>query len=228
MPEIDVSVAGLDVGWATMPTTRDVEYFNQFSVRKGQYHFSLAGRALQAGDVVLSRNDENPSKGTSFIHAYQKQVCRDPHWRWTHVGIVDQQYRIWDAMPNSKIRTITVTQVLRDATHIKVVRPRHPVPGDRLDDALHKFSESEYRMDLETSGRLGLRLNAVSPTGQTFTAKDDRNTICSIFVQNVLRHATGENWLAEHLIAVPADFSQSDEFCEVGLTLQKLQSDLGT
>ena len=118
-------------------------------------------------------------------------------------------------MPNAHIKQTPLREVLENDGLLAVLRFQQTVAPFALARALISMSRSNYNiLRIETGGRLLARLAGRLPGGANAA---DQSVICSVFVANVLKMATGKSVLANVLIATPADFAASEEFSTVEL-----------
>ena len=132
MSILDISDEYIDKNWDYFPPHKVLSEFHNYSIKKSSKLFCISGWELNAGDVVLSRNDLLPSKGAGWIQWYQSKMFGPEDCKWTHVGIIDQHHTVWEAMPNANIKTAALTQVMRESSHLAFVRIRPPVDPQLL------------------------------------------------------------------------------------------------
>jgi hypothetical protein len=125
---------------------------------------SLNVHDLQPGDVFLFRS---PDSWTASIRArfnlivrYQAAILDADHSVWTHVGILDDNFQVWDAMPHLNVRCRSLREVLRERRIITVRRPLAQIDPVRLALRLAAIWLRDCWLELK---RLNLR-----PTGRSF------------------------------------------------------------
>lgn len=198
----------------------------------------------RAGDVVLFGGERAASDP---IVGYQRLLFDPAHARWTHVGILDADMMIWDAMPSEHVRCRPVRDVVAELGQIILRRlAGAPVDAERLSASLRKFSQDEYRIYRVKMGALLLeRLRAAKGDGGAFEARarnqrtsreplaggareglpdpnetallNERQVICSSFVQKVLSQTIGKIVGPQYPIYLPADFARDPDFDTVPL-----------
>jgi hypothetical protein len=128
------------------------------------------------------------------IVRYQAALLPVDAARWRHVGVLDDHFQVWDAMPKLNVRSRPLREVLRERTVIAITRPQVPVDPVRLRTTLLMFSNHDYRM-------------SVVPKRSAEGA-----VICSIFASNVLRRTTRAALFRSLPIVVPGDFAHDPMF----------------
>jgi len=193
------------------------------AVSYGERLVSINYYDLCPGDVFLfSEQTKSPSISRIAIESYQAVLCGAEASKWRHVGILDESYVVWDAMPSQKIRRRLISDVIQDTCDLMVVRPNKPVDKRKLSEALLKMSGSQYKFDVQIGTLLTARLRRlpVVPVDYRQLAKNSnfpKHVICSTFVASVLRHATTYPFFKKLPLVIPADFFTDQDFTHVPL-----------
>lgn len=176
---------------------------------------------LQPGDVFLFDGGKPDPLVPRAISRFQARIFADESSavRWRHVGILDRNLQVWDAMPSLNVRARPLREVLVGVGRLCVVRPKKPVDPDRLSEGLLEFSRGQYKIFAsDTGGELAKRLLDRLPKKGKKRAKARRQVpnpnfvICSTFVTYVLRYTTGYNFLKHCAVQVPGDFAVDKDF----------------
>lgn len=196
--------------------------FSQTAVKHGASFVSINVDELKAGDVLLFQASTKASAAVALV-----QLSFFDQWtaRWTHCGILDENFSVWDAMPRSNVRCRSLSDVLRRRETLAVVRPLTHIDPKQLSRSLVEFSDGAYRVQIQTGKRLAARRLGVDASIRLPVS--DRSTLCSLFVADVLRHSTKHGFFAGLPIALPADFLTDPDFAEVPLRWTTLEVDPG-
>ena len=193
--------------------------YTQVAVAVGSRIVSLNVRDLRAGDVLLFRRPD-PVKSPVFL--YQSALFAGGAAGWTHCAILDENFSVWDSMPNRDVRQRSLRDVLREQCDLLVVRSSRAIDPVRLRVTLLQFSNHQYRVfRIETGGRLAARLlRAKLPAS---AGAQDRHTICSLFVADVLRRVCRYPFFRSLPITLPADFLSDPDFARVRLAWHEVE-----
>lgn len=217
----EISLPFKSLGLATEALTR-VPFDSRISVvaiDHGGSYVSINYLDLLPGDVILFDAGKFDPLVLPAIARYQNEVFHDLNVaKWKHVGILDDNLQVWDAMPGLDVRVRPLREILVPLSRICVRRPCVPVPVDELRDSLVRLSSvSTYRFGLDTGRGLASRLRARVDDRVRPTAVESKRVICSVFVSNVLRRATKHPFFRSLPIVLPGDFVVDDQFTTVDL-----------
>ena len=204
-----------------LPEVQLDEKMTLVAVRVERNLVSINVHDLRPGDVFLFRRPDgwvaNIRSRFDVIVRYQEAILAPEHSCWTHVGILDDNFQVWDAMPRLNVRCKSLREVLREGQVISIRRPRVDVDPIRLRTSLLMFSNHDYRIfRLETGGHLAARLIARAHDENNKPPADGA-VICSTFVAHVLRRTTTRPFFRQLPVVVPGDFAQDDMFQDVPL-----------
>lgn len=176
-------------------------------------------RDLQPGDVILFDTDKFDPLMMPAIAVYQNQIFKNTRIaRWRHVGILDDNFQVWDAMPKLDVRVRPLREVLSSLSRICVRRPLKNIDADLLRDALMQLSsKSKYKFNIDYGKGLATRLRKRIPPNKSITRSMTSDVICSEFVDRVLLRATKHQFFEKLPIVVPADYFVDDEFETINL-----------
>jgi hypothetical protein len=171
------------------------------------------------GDVVLFDVDKFDPLVTPVIAAYQNEIFGDPNIaRWRHVGIMDDNFQVWDAMPALDVRVRPLREVLNALARVCVRRPVAPIDADLLRDSLMQMSsKSTYKFNYDTGRGLVNRLRRRAGTNEATAKAVSGDVICSNFVERVLFRATGKEFFKKLPIVLPADYMVHAQFRAIDL-----------
>jgi hypothetical protein len=209
-------------GTATSTITR-LPFDSRASVVAIHHHneyVSLNYIDLKPGDVILFDVGKFDPLVTPAIARYQNRIFGNPDTaRWKHVGILDDNFQVWDAMPELNVRVRPLREILVPLSRICIRRSLQEIDVHRLRDSLIKLSSAnEYKFSIHTGGALLSRLRARVDQGHLEKGLKSNKVICSMFVANVLRRATLHPYFKKLPIVLPGDFMASDnEFRTVEL-----------
>lgn len=170
---------------------------------------------LLPGDVILFDTGKFDPILTPSISRYQEQVLKDKNdARWKHVGILDDNLLVWDAMPSLDVRSRPLREVLTPLSRICIRRSRIVIDVDKLRDALLQVSNTtQYRFATKINAALALRLLTKRLGKRKWKAEfTPKKVVCSIFVATVLWRATGHDFIPDVPIVVPGDFASDPDF----------------
>lgn len=219
---LNISKSAIKTQWEGLSEHTNREEFARYALKRAGRVFCLSGWQLKPGDVFLTKNAVRPSKGSHYIAAYQALFHQPHQSQWTHVSIYEGDGIIWDAMPNQHIRKITVTQLMRECSHLEVFRLVVPqISANRLQDGLIKFSEDSYHFDVDLRARLLDRVRYFVDNDYRGVLPSEKVVVCSTWVQKVLRYASQTGVLADVYVPIPSDFAAHGDFAPVQLTLRK-------
>ncbi|MCS3729715.1 hypothetical protein [Bradyrhizobium betae] len=131
---------------------------------------------LQPGDVFLFDGGKPDPLLPRAIPRFQARIFGDEAnvIKWRHVGILDRNFQVWDAMPSLNVRARPLREVLVDVGRICVVRPKKPIDPDRLSEGLLEFSRGQYRIfTSDTAGELVKRLLVRLPVKERSSSKQE-------------------------------------------------------
>jgi hypothetical protein len=193
-------------------------------VHDGEY-VTINYRDLQPGDVILFDMGKFDPLKTPAIARYQEKVLENKNdARWKHVGILDENFLIWDAMPSLNVRSRTLHEVLKPLSRICARRPLIPIDVDRLRDGLLALSnDTKYKFSPRKTAALAVRLlRKRLPTKRWIPDFAPAKVVCSEFVGHVLWRATGGNdgghvFVEKQPIIIPGDFASDPEFRTIEL-----------
>lgn len=192
--------------------------FSQVAIKHGDAFVSLNVDEIRPGDVIVF---EGHSKASSNLRVAQTYLFGASTASWTHCAIIDQNFSIWDAMPGEHVRCRALSDLLRRSERITAVRPVPVVYPERLGRSLLQFSDGLYRpFRIQTGGRFLARLAGAGVFNPPMV--QDRDTVCSLFVANVLRHATRYGFFADLPLALPPDFLTHSDFTLLPLRWARL------
>jgi hypothetical protein len=185
---------------------------------EGEY-VSINYPDLRPGDVILFDMDKFDPLFTPMIAVYQSEIFKDSKIaRWRHVGILDDNYQVWDAMPGLDVRVRPLREVLSALSRVCVRRPVSPIDVNLLRDSLMQISsKSKYRFNYDTGKGLVSRLRKRGDTTSMTAKAISGDVICSNFVEKVLWRASGKVFFSKLPIVLPADYMVSREFRSVDL-----------
>lgn len=165
------------------------------------------------GDVLLCHPRNLGALGA--VNLRFQEVWRDDtaNARWTHVAVVGANSIIWEAMPNSDVRALTVREFLRDKSKVRRLRLKvAPEGGIPITGALMRLLGGRYRLDIEMMKEFSWSpRESFQYTGIPLEF-DIENFICSTFVTKVLIIAARRHPLPEVQVQFPIDFARSDNF----------------
>jgi hypothetical protein len=191
------------------------------SVNCSGIFISLNFTDLKAGDVVLYR--EQAEDRFDPIVAYQLLLHDSQAARWRHIGILDGQMLVWDAMPKLNVRCRPLRDWIAEPGCLSVFRPNCPVDPVRLATSLLMFSNHEYRFfKLDTGGQLVWRLLRRASAEPGSFVPPENSVVCSTFVYSVLRRATGQPFFRPLIVVTPADFADDQMFEPVAIAWRRV------
>src|SRR4051812_22609478 len=96
----------------SLPTLPLDERASILAVKAGDHYVSINYPDLHAGDVFLFSTGKPDPLFRNVIEPFQEAVfnSRDVA-RWRHVGILDQNYLVWDAMPKLDVRSRPLREI---------------------------------------------------------------------------------------------------------------------
>jgi hypothetical protein len=196
------------------------------AVKSERHYLSLNIHDLRAGDVFLYRRPDGwaASLQSRFdvIIRYQAAILKAENSVWTHVGVLDDNLQVWDAMPRLNVRSRPLREVLREKTILSIRRPLVSIDPVRLRTSLLNFSNHDYRVfRIETGGQLASRLLARTADGRGAVPAEGA-LICSTFVAHVLRRTAIHPFFRSLPIVVPGDFAQDEAFELVSIAWCKI------
>lgn len=186
------------------------------AIRAEDHSVTINIHDLRPGDVFLFRRPEGLVAGIAsrldVIVKYQAAILAPENSLWRHVGILDDNYQVWDAMPKLDVRSRPLREVLRDKATITIRRPQVEIDPIRLRTSLLSFSNHDYRIfRIETGGHLASRLLART-SGTKVGTPTDGAVICSTFVSHVLRRTTTQPFFRSLPVVVPGDYASDKMF----------------
>lgn len=203
--------------------------YSVIGIKAGDFTVTINVNDIKAGDVVAFsaiRSGFVPFFVDPII-SYQKAVLAAEHATWSHVGIIDQNFIVWDAMPQANVRRRPLAEVLREKRVIRILRPYVEIDAGMLEKALIFFSNDAYSLfKAETGGRLAARLlreqtdKILASTPMVLPAESV--VICSSFVSKVLRRASRYPFFSQLPVTVPADFIASGDFAPIPLAWKRI------
>jgi hypothetical protein len=185
--------------------------------------FSIDFEKLRAGDVVLFRSQHTADVISNLlIEKYQGVFTVPSAAFWTHVGILDADLCVWDAVPNKNVRTRVLRDILSEKSMISFWRPAFEIDVNKLTSSILAFSNMPYSIfNISTGGRLLARLARAGYSGYQLLATNDESVICSLYVHQVLKRSSGKNLFPNLPIVTPSDFASISEFRLIELRWQK-------
>jgi hypothetical protein len=191
------------------------------SVNCSGVFISLNFTDLKAGDIILYR--EQAEDRFDPIVAYQLFLHESLAARWRHVGILDGQMLVWDAMPKLNVRCRPLRDWITEPGCLSFFRPKCPVDPMRLGTSLLMFSNYQWRIfRLDTGGQLVWRLLRRVGAETGGFVPPDNSVVCSTFVSSVLRRATQQPFFRSHIVVTPADFADDEMFEPVAVAWRRV------